>query len=125
MNTLVKTRQACLTQKTMLKYIHCLICRSLRIVTDMTNFYEQYKEIKHRLVTNSSSKEENIYNHIKTVKIPLECECILCACCSTSCPWCGLNSDKYESLQFNASTLVNLGASWCKRHKYQRKIRIR
>jgi len=74
------------------------------LVTDMTNFYAQYKSIEPWLQT--SNKTEKIvdkdgivkeYKMSKNDRILLDgmYECILCACCSTSCPSYWWNSEKY------------------------------
>merc|ERR1711973_710404 len=57
------------------------------LVPDMNNFYQQYRSIQPRLQNLQSvddrSKLDGLY------------ECILCACCSTSCPSYWWNGDKY------------------------------
>jgi succinate dehydrogenase / fumarate reductase iron-sulfur subunit len=67
------------------------------LVPNIENFYEQYKSIKPWLQTKSeapSSKER--YKSIEDrEKLDGLYECILCACCSTSCPSYWWNSDKY------------------------------
>ena len=65
------------------------------LVTDMTNFYEQYREIKPWLETDTNDQEENIQSIADRKKLDGMYECILCACCSTSCPSYWWNSDKY------------------------------
>ena len=63
------------------------------LIPDMTNFYKQYKEIKPWL--NSSNKsDKEIYQSIDDrKKLDGMYECILCACCSTSCPSYWWNSE--------------------------------
>lgn len=67
------------------------------LVPDMTNFYQQYKSIKPWLQTDN--KPENGKEFLQTPedrkKLDGMYECILCACCSTSCPSYWWNSDKY------------------------------
>jgi succinate dehydrogenase (ubiquinone) iron-sulfur subunit len=68
------------------------------LVPDMTNFYEQYTSIKPWLIQNPKSipKEgENLQTIEDRKKLDGMYECILCACCSTSCPSYWWNSDKY------------------------------
>tara|TARA_A100001035_G_scaffold255782_1_gene230567 strand:+ start:200 stop:922 length:723 start_codon:yes stop_codon:yes gene_type:complete len=69
------------------------------LVPDMTNFYQQYKSIKPWLIQNkdNSPKEgkENIQSKTDRDKLQDMDKCILCACCSTSCPSYWWNSDKY------------------------------
>ena len=67
------------------------------LACDMTNFYKQYKEIKPWLVTNSIKKvgeEQLLQSPEERKKLDGMYECILCACCSTSCPSYWWNSDK-------------------------------
>ena len=68
------------------------------LIPDMTNFYKQYKEIKPWLKNNSISKmgETQLYQSKEDQeKLNGLYDCILCACCSTSCPSYWWNSDKY------------------------------
>jgi len=68
------------------------------LVPDMTNFYSQYKSIKpwlHADPSHDLSKGEYLQSKDDRKKLDGMYECILCACCSTSCPsywWAG---DKY------------------------------
>ena len=69
------------------------------LACDMTNFYEQYKEIKPWL-QNSNVKEETLgeeqllQTKEQRKKLDGMYECILCACCTTSCPSYWWNGDK-------------------------------
>jgi len=69
------------------------------LVPDMTNFYQQYKSIKPYLIQNEENKPEKNKENIQSIKDRSELrdmdKCILCACCSTSCPSYWWNSDKY------------------------------
>lgn len=69
------------------------------LVPDMSNFYKQYKEIKPWLQNNDvllSNNTSEIYQSKEDrKKLDGLYECILCACCSTSCPSYWWNSDKY------------------------------
>jgi len=68
------------------------------LVPDMSNFYDQYSSIKPWLIQNPKSipKEgENLQTIEDRKKLDGMYECILCACCSTSCPSYWWNSDKY------------------------------
>ena len=72
------------------------------LVPDLTNFYAQHKSIEPWLQTNTESKNtlSNLNNEKLQTKEDRELlnglyECILCACCSTSCPSYWWNSDKY------------------------------
>eukprot|EP00940_MAST-03C_sp_MAST-3C-sp2_P000439 g439.t1 len=68
------------------------------LVADMNNFYDQYKSIKPWLQQENPDKElkkENLQSKEDRKKLDGMYECILCACCSTSCPSYWWNADKY------------------------------
>jgi succinate dehydrogenase/fumarate reductase iron-sulfur protein len=65
------------------------------LVVDMTNFYDQYKSIQPWLQTSKNPDRENLQSKEDRRKLDGMYECILCACCSTSCPSYWWNSDKY------------------------------
>ena len=69
------------------------------LVPDMTNFYQQYKSIKPWLIQDSKNIPKDGKENIQSIKERSELrdmdKCILCACCSTSCPSYWWNSDKY------------------------------
>ena len=75
---------------------HMYIIKDL--VPDFTNFYSQYKSIKPWLTSKNLSLKNSTEN-LQTKKDRLELdglyECILCACCSSSCPSYWWNQDKY------------------------------
>jgi succinate dehydrogenase / fumarate reductase, iron-sulfur subunit len=66
------------------------------LVPDLTVFYAQYASIEPWLKTDSPSPEtEWRQSHDDRAKLDGLYECILCACCSTSCPSYWWNSDRY------------------------------
>ena len=65
------------------------------LVPDLNNFYKQYKNIKPWLITTQVSNKEFIQTKMDRAKLDGLYECILCACCSTSCPSYWWNGDKY------------------------------
>jgi succinate dehydrogenase / fumarate reductase iron-sulfur subunit len=68
------------------------------LVTNLKNLYKQLTSIKPWLHNNGKQSEDNIENlQSKSDRAKLDglYECILCACCSTSCPSYWWNSDKY------------------------------
>jgi succinate dehydrogenase/fumarate reductase iron-sulfur protein len=65
------------------------------LVPDLTNFYNQYKSIKPWLRTNNTNDKEHLQSKEDRQKLDGLYECILCACCSTSCPSYWWNGDKY------------------------------
>ena len=98
MNIDGKNSLACLTpiKKNMVIYPlpHMKIIRDL--IPDMKNFYRQYKEIKPWLVSNKKEKNiENLQSIEDRKKLDGMYECILCACCSTSCPSYWWNGNEY------------------------------
>jgi len=68
------------------------------LVPDMSNFYAQYKSIQPWLQRKDESKVGS-RQYLQSVddrqKLDGLYECILCACCSTSCPSYWWNGDKY------------------------------
>ncbi|MBM4207313.1 MAG: succinate dehydrogenase iron-sulfur subunit [Gammaproteobacteria bacterium] len=66
------------------------------LVPDMSSFFNQYAEIKPWLSTKTASPErERLQNKTDRDKLDGLYDCILCACCSTSCPSYWWNSDKF------------------------------
>jgi succinate dehydrogenase / fumarate reductase iron-sulfur subunit len=67
------------------------------LVPDFKHFYAQYASIKPWLqtVTPAPANEERLQSVADRAKLDGMYECILCACCSTSCPSYWWNSDKF------------------------------
>ncbi len=66
------------------------------LVTDMKKLYEQYASIKPWLQSNSTNpSKERSQSKQERAKLDGLWECILCACCSTSCPSYWWNPDRY------------------------------
>ncbi len=66
------------------------------LVPDLTNFYAQHASIEPWLQTKSPTpRKEWKQSHEDRQKLDGLYECILCACCSTSCPSYWWNSDRY------------------------------
>ena len=65
------------------------------LVVDLAPFFEQYKSIKPYVVTDKKPKKEHIQLPEDRKKLDGLYECILCACCSTSCPSYWWNSEKF------------------------------
>lgn len=74
---------------------HMEVVRDL--VADMRNFYRQYAMIEPWLKQSKppAANNENIQSIEDRDKLDGLYECILCACCSTSCPSYWWNSDQY------------------------------
>ena len=57
------------------------------LVVDMTHFYKQYRSIEPYLqATPPADGKEHLQTVADRQKLDGLYECILCACCSTSCP---------------------------------------
>ena len=66
------------------------------LVPDLTLFYKQYKSIKPYLQNdNPPAQGEFLQSPEDRKKLDGLYECILCACCSTSCPSYWWNQDEY------------------------------
>ncbi|MCJ8322231.1 MAG: succinate dehydrogenase iron-sulfur subunit, partial [Colwellia sp.] len=66
------------------------------LIIDMTQFYQQYEKIKPYLINDAQpAARENIQSIEEREKLDGLYECILCACCSTSCPSFWWNPDKF------------------------------
>ena len=66
------------------------------LVPDLTQFYAQYASIEPWLQTSTPTPEkEHLQSEEERKKLDDHYECILCACCTTSCPSYWWNSDRY------------------------------
>ena len=66
------------------------------LVVDMTQFYKQYKAVDPWLIRNEPLPEQEILQSPEERdKLDGLYECILCGCCSTSCPSFWWNPDKF------------------------------
>jgi len=66
------------------------------LIVDMTNFFKQYHSIKPFLVnTTIPPEKERLQMPAEREELDGLYECILCACCSTSCPSFWWNPDKF------------------------------
>jgi len=68
------------------------------LVPDMNNFYQQYRSIQPWLQAEevkTAVPQQNLQSVDDRAKLDGLYECILCACCSTSCPSYWWNGDKY------------------------------
>lgn len=78
---------------------HFFIIKDL--ISDLTNFYNQYRLIKPWLIKNNNYFKikklinENLQSKIDRTELDGLYECILCACCSASCPSYWWNYNKY------------------------------
>jgi succinate dehydrogenase / fumarate reductase iron-sulfur subunit len=66
------------------------------LVIDMTQFYQQYEKVRPYLINDAKPPaRENLQTVEDREKLDGLYECILCACCSTSCPSFWWNPDKF------------------------------
>ena len=67
------------------------------LIGDLSGLYKQYESIQPWLKTDQTGKEkiEILQSQKDRSKLDGYYECILCACCSTSCPSYWWNGDKY------------------------------
>jgi len=67
------------------------------LVADMRHFFAQYASIKPWLHNSQPAPvaSERLQSHEQRAELDGLYECVLCACCSTSCPSYWWNSDRY------------------------------
>ena len=66
------------------------------LIGDLSGLYKQYQSIEPWLKNNSKSETTEIHQSPEDrAKLDGAYECIMCACCSTSCPSYWWNGDKY------------------------------
>ncbi len=66
------------------------------LIVDMTQFFKQYHSIKPFLINDTPPPEkERLQSPEEREELDGLYECILCACCSTSCPSFWWNPDKF------------------------------
>ncbi|MBT8506324.1 succinate dehydrogenase iron-sulfur subunit [Coxiella-like endosymbiont of Rhipicephalus sanguineus] len=66
------------------------------LIVDMEQFYAQYKKVKPYLLNNQETpQKERLQSPADRAKLDGLYECILCACCSSSCPSYWWNPDKF------------------------------
>lgn len=103
MNINGKNGLACITQLSETVKDNKLVLRPLPglpvirdLVIDMTQFYDQYHKIEPYLQTDEPTQgRERLQSPEERAKLDGLYECILCACCSTSCPSFWWNPEKF------------------------------
>lgn len=66
------------------------------LIVDMTQFFDQYHSVKPYVIDHSPPPEkERLQSPGERAELDGLYECILCACCSTSCPSFWWNPDKF------------------------------
>lgn len=101
MNINGKNRLACITTLKSIK--DPVILRPLPgmpvvrdLIVDLTNFYKQYEKTKPYLQNSEAPPaKERLQSKEERAKLDGLYECILCACCSSSCPSYWWNPDKF------------------------------
>jgi len=103
MNINGKNGLACITHLSSLKGASKITLRPLPgmpvvrdLVVDMTQFYKQYDKVKPYLINDQPPPaKERLQSPEERKKLDGLYECILCACCSTSCPSFWWNPEKF------------------------------
>ncbi|NCX94156.1 MAG: succinate dehydrogenase iron-sulfur subunit [Gammaproteobacteria bacterium] len=101
MNINGKNRLACVTLVSELK--SPIVIRPLPglpvirdLIVDMTQFYKNYERMKPYLINHDPAPaKERLQTPAQRAELDGLYECILCACCSTSCPSFWWNPDKF------------------------------
>ena len=66
------------------------------LVVDMNQFWKQYEKVRPYLINNNSvPTQERLQSPEDRAKLDGLYECILCACCTTTCPSWWWNPEKY------------------------------
>ena len=65
------------------------------LIGDLSTLYKQYESVEPWLKTSKVNDKENIQSKDDRAKLDGLYECIMCACCSTSCPSYWWNGEKY------------------------------
>lgn len=66
------------------------------LIVDMSQFYQNYEKVKPYLITKGKAPlKERLQSPEDRAKLDGLYECILCACCTTSCPSFWWNPDKF------------------------------
>jgi len=65
------------------------------LVVDMTHFYAQYAAIKPWLENETAPERERLQSETQRAKLDGLYDCVMCGCCSASCPSYWWNSDRY------------------------------
>jgi len=74
----------------------CITPLSVDLVVDMSIFYKQYEKVQPYLQNDTPAPAiERLQSPEEREKLDGLYECILCACCSTSCPSFWWNPDKF------------------------------
>jgi len=103
MNMNGKNGLACITPVSQVAKKNKLVLRPLPglpvvrdLVVDMTQFYRKYEKVKPYLLNDAPAPaQERLQSPEDREKLDGLYECILCACCSTSCPSFWWNPDKF------------------------------
>ena len=83
------------------------------LVTDLSNFFEQHAYIEPFLRADASNREkEFLQSPEQREKLDGLYECILCACCSTSCPSYWWNGDKENDEEYLGPAALLQACRW-------------
>lgn len=65
------------------------------LVVDMTHFYEQYASIKPWIENTTAPERERLQSEPERAALDGLYDCVMCGCCSASCPSYWWNSERY------------------------------
>ena len=67
------------------------------LIVDLSNFFAQYRKVRPYLITDGKEQHDKELKQSKEQRDKIDgvYECILCACCSSSCPSYWWNPDKF------------------------------
>ncbi|MEM6649128.1 MAG: succinate dehydrogenase iron-sulfur subunit [Pseudomonadota bacterium] len=84
------------------------------LVTDLSTFYAQHAAIEPYLQSDNLPEKEHLQSHEDREALDGLYECILCACCSTSCPSYWWNGDKAGEEEYFGPAALLQAHRWIK-----------
>lgn len=84
------------------------------LVTDLSKFYEQHAAIQPYLQSDEEIEKEHLQSPEEREQLDGLYECILCACCSTSCPSYWWNGDKAGAEEYLGPAALLQAHRWIK-----------
>lgn len=84
------------------------------LVTDLSKFYEQHAEVQPFLQNDNEPEKEHLQSPEDREHLDGLYECILCACCSTSCPSYWWNGSKEGQEEYLGPAALLQATRWVK-----------